>query len=363
MKLIPEKDMPELQRDLESRYWYVRKKKKGHKPLFKTTGEKRSKHRAKKRALEIIAEWLGVEHAGEKISFKSVGEEVILLKASKSRATQESARLHIQKHLGPTFGSMTVADSKKNPLVNEATFEQYVSDQRFMNPKRRLFNDWKHFRMVMNHAWKKGLISRKVIVKNPDPKTKAGRVYSDREVRRLIKAANPTLRAQITAGVTMGMRRGEILCLTWDRHADMKRRMIRLYAEDTKIRRGREFAMSDDFFDLADKIHRRQRRPRTGPVFPSRYDRKLPTRSNKSAWRACKRRAGVVGRFHDLRHTFLTNALLRDGANPMHVSVYAGVSMTEIQRTYLHPRAEDTRGVARSLPKARSKGVKMGEEE
>jgi integrase len=359
VKLIPEKDFPELQRDPKSGYWIVRKKKDGRE-LFRSTGEKRNKHKARKKALAILAEWLGTENVGGGVTFKSVGEEVILLKARRSHATQVSARLHLRKHLYPFFGAMLIADGKKNPLVNEATWERYETEERLKNPTRRLFNDWKHFRMVTNLAWKKGLIARKVVVQNPDPEIQAGKVYSDREVRRLLRAANPQLRTQIIGAVTMGLRRKENLCQTWDRHIDLRRRIVHLPAKDTKIRRSRSCGMSRTFYEAIVELWRAAGRPKAGPVYPSRHDKSAPTRSHKTAWRSCKRRAGVTGRFHDLRHTFLTNALIRDRKNPLHVSVYAGVSLTEIQRTYLHPSVDDTRGVAAELPAG---GEKRGEGE
>lgn len=100
----------------------------------------------------------------------------------------------------------------------------------------------------------------------------------------------------------------------------------------------------------------RQRKEPTPWVFPSRFDHSKPARANRTAWTATKRRAKVKGRFHDLRHTYLSVALLERKLNPLHVAVYAGVSLQEIQRTYLHPSVEDTRHVAWDL------GGNLGEE-
>lgn len=88
-------------------------------------------------------------------------------------------------------------------------------------------------------------------------------------------------------------------------------------------------------------------------VFPSRGNADMPTHQNKSAWTRAKRSAGILNRcrFHDLRHTFLTDCanLLRvgtPGISVVHVCAYAGLSIRTFERVYLQLDHNDTAAVS-----------------
>ncbi len=276
--------------------------------------------------------------ANSEIRFEDMGEEVISLKVHRSDATRISAELHLRKHLIPWFNIFEPYVDQ----ITEATWEHYIVAQLQKNPTRKLFNDRKHMAMVMKHAYKKGIIARRLEFRNPDPEVHAGRRVTRQEIDRLLKAANPSTKTQVLMAITMGMRKSEILKLEWER-VDFDARTIHLRARDTKIRRARTMGISKPVLKALKAIKLESASPY---VFPSRYNQALPTATHKTAWNACKRRAGVKCRFHDLRHAFLSVALLERKLNPLHVAVYAGVSLAEIQRTYLHPSVDDTREVA-----------------
>lgn len=334
MKLIPESDFPELQRDPNSGTWYVRKYVKGRGEICKSTREKHSKSRAKTEALRLLSEFLGKPQRGYIPTFDDMAQTVIKLKVGKAKATQESARITFGKHLIPFFGTYRIDQ------ISEIEWESYIIAKRQIQPGIKLFNHWKHMIMVMRLAYKQGAIERPVSLKNPDLQTRIGKVFTEDEINRLLNNANPDLKLQILMGVKMGMRKSEILKLSWDR-VDMERQVIHLRAEDTKIRQGRSMGIAPDIYIGL------QKRDRSSPwVFPWRENKSKPVAANKSAWRECKLAARVEGRFHDLRHTFLTKALLEKKANPLDVSVYAGVSLEMIQSVYLHPNVEHTRSIA-----------------
>jgi integrase len=272
------------------------------------------------------------------IRYEDLCEEVIQLKQVKSFATQESAAITFRKHLIPWY-------NEHYPYVTtitEASWEEYVLAKQLKRPSIRLFNHWKHMIMVMRHAYKKGIIPRIMQFKNPDPERNAGKRLDSKEIARLLEHAGEELRLQVLMAVTMGMRKSEVLLLGWDR-VNFISKTIHLRAQDTKIRRARTMGMSEPvYYGLKAALVGSD----SPYVFPSRYNRFEPSRSNKSAWQRCKKHAEVKCRFHDLRHTFLSIALLEKKLNPLHVAVYAGVSLSEIQKTYLHPSVDDTREVA-----------------
>jgi integrase len=102
-----------------------------------------------------------------------------------------------------------------------------------------------------------------------------------------------------------GMRRGEILALTWDK-VNLKERYIKLDAADTKDREPRTIPICDELYLILKNI------PKNicdNHVF---LFRGKPIRDIRDAIRkACKKIGLTFGRkgfvFHDLRHTFNTN--------------------------------------------------------
>lgn len=273
------------------------------------------------------------------IRFEALAEEVMNHKASRAESTMVSAELHLTKHLVPWFNEHCPYVDR----INETVWEQYILDQRRLSSTRKLFNDRKHLVCVMLYAYRKGVIPRQLQFRNPDPRTNAGKVYSDVEVERLVSFSNPELRLQILMAATMGMRRGEILSLAWE-DIDLEGDVLHIRSEKTKTRIARSIGISPQVLTAFKAIER------DGPyLFPSRFDPNKHTTTHKSAWGACKKRARVKGRFHDLRHTFLTNAFHTHKLPVQDVCAYAGLNIIVAQRVYLHPSANQTRDVSRAI--------------
>lgn len=330
MRLIPEKDFHELQRHPESGIWYVRKYVNG-KDRTKSTGEKLSKVRAKQIALRILSDWFGKPMKGYIPAFEDIALEYLELKKTKSPATSASARNSVLLHLNPYFGSMAIN------AINDATFEDFVNQERVKNPRRKLFNDWKHFIGVMNRAKRKGLIEKPLNVSDPDPATRAGKVYTRHEEIKLLRAAGPTHRLQILLGIKMGMRIGEILGLEVHQ-INLSTGFIKLEDEDTKTRTGRIIP-----------IHRRVKislkkaipKLKGTALFPTPGNPNQPVtrRGNKSAWTGIKRRSGVVGRFHDLRHTCATR-MAEGSMHPVMAARILGMSVEIYDKVYCKPKPD-----------------------
>lgn len=245
------------------------------------------------------------------------------------------------KHLETYAGGM---------LPNEITASwwegKYIPEKRLdTHPGRKFFNDRKWLSMFLLYCHREGIIERRPILINPDPPRKPGKVYSEDEIDKLFLHSDTELELQILMAITMAMRLSEIMLLSWDR-VDLKSRVIHLRAEDTKIRKARSFAISGRVYSAL-----KSRKKNSPWVFPNPADLTKPQgrQGNKRAWSTCRLKAKVKGRFHDLRHTFLTRTFKAHGANPALICHYAGLSMEEAQRTYLHFNEEDTRGVAKLI--------------
>jgi integrase len=138
------------------------------------------------------------------------------------------------------------------------------------------------------------------------------RVLSGVEFDKLLKNASDHIKAIIMMGYYTGMRKGEILNLTWDR-VDLQNRMIRLEAEDTKDREKRNIPICDELYSLL--VSMPNRLHDSGQVNHVFQFKGKPVNDIRTGLkRACKKAKIKYGRFvkggfifHDLRHTFNTN--------------------------------------------------------
>ncbi len=154
------------------------------------------------------------------------------------------------------------------------------------------------------------------------------RWLTEEEITRLLDAAaksrNKELRATVIVALNTGLRRGELLGLTWER-VDLSRGVIRL--ELTKSGRRREVPMNDDSYralvGLDPKAH--------GRVFKTRY---IQTAYNNAVEAA---KLDDVN-FHTLRHTFASWAVMR------------GVTLKELQELLGHASLAMTMRYAHLAP-------------
>lgn len=254
---------------------------------------------------------------------------------------RDSTRKHIKfiwdKHLADNFGNLHLDE-----ITGEAWL-RYVEKKRLEKPDRTFANEKKYLTGFLNWCFHLGYVTRKPRFETVDKGAKEGRAYEQAEIDALLKAAGRDLKLQILCGVTMGMRKGEIITLEWAQ-INFDRQTIHLPKEKTKINKSRTFAISPAVFEL---LVARKAKSVSHWVFPSpgKPDRPIGKDGSKSAWTSCRARAGVEGTFHGLRHTFLTRAF-KTATNPMLVCAYAGLSIDVAQKTYLHADEDYTREVA-----------------
>jgi integrase len=284
---------------------------------------------------QAIAEFMGLRRTKSTSLVEDAFEEFLELKTQKAKNTRISMNNHWHLHLKPFFALKYVDE------ISESLWLRYVHEKRQVAPDRKFFNDRKYLSMFLHWLHREGKIEKLPRLPNVDPEIRRGKAYSDEEIARLLDAASEDLKLQILMALTMGMRLGEILSLEWSQ-VDFRKKTIHLPAGKTKIRKSRTFAMSPECLKIFES------RPKSSPfVFPSPINRlsHLGPQGNKSSWRTCRLKAKVTGRFHWLRHTFLTRAFKKP-VNPSLICHYAGLSIQQAQKTYLHFDTEDTRVVS-----------------
>jgi integrase len=274
---------------------------------------------------------LFVTSGARRPTFEALAGEILEQKKLRAPGTHALAKI-VLRRLVMHFGRMRVSE------ITETAWREYVTRRQAERPGCKLFDDKKHMSQVMLESFRRGIIPRKVQLWIPDRSVSGGREVTPPEIRKLVRAASADMKFQIEIAVKMGLRRKELLSLRWEMF-DWKRRMIRV--QSTKTGRARDVPINPD---LVNRFRRRYLRMSRGSpcVFPGRFDSNRPIIDHKTAWKACKRRAGVKARWNDLRHTCAT-VMLRRGVSTRVVAKLLGNSEKVVVEWYDHLSAEDLR--------------------
>ena len=132
----------------------------------------------------------------------------------------------------------------------------------------------------------------------------------------------------VQVAIETGMRRGELLSLTWDNvHLDKSW----VHLPMTKNGESRDVPLSPKAKDILVSLPR----DISGKVFPIHFE------GLKSLWRRAMKRADIVNlRFHDLRHE-ATSRFFELGLNVVEVAAITGHKDLKMLQRYTHLRAED----------------------
>jgi integrase len=129
-----------------------------------------------------------------------------------------------------------------------------------------------------------------------------------------------------------GMRKGEILNLTWDR-VDLKAGLLRVRPEDTNTREGRPIPMTKKLSEMLRNatIYLDESGQRVPWVFTYAGKRILSVRR---AFEVACRKARIDNVvFHDLRHTFVTN-MRRAGVDYFRIMAVTGHKTMTVFKRY-----------------------------
>jgi integrase len=288
--------------------------------------------------------------------FSEIAHQVLMEKQLKAQETRAAATRQIRR-LVANFGGMPVR------RITEEHWVEYVIRERAKR-ERTFFDDRKYMRLVLGHAARRRQIPRIIELTIPDLPSETGRELQPWELKALREAAavetpdgngrgaganqkSPDLLFQIDIAWKMGLRLREMLRLRWDQ-VNLDRGTIRLKARDRKNRRALEIPINPDL--LAEFSRRKRLAARQEWVFPNPAGTG-PISNNKTAWRRCKRDAGVDSRWHDFRH-HSASALARGGC-PRHVTrAMLGMSEQTLDKVYVHLDLDDKKKAALLLTDA-----------
>ncbi len=194
-------------------------------------------------------------------------------------------------------------------------------------------------------------------------RSQVSKAFTEEEKEKLIQAAklrrSPHIYPALVLALNTGMRDSEIRKLQWGR-VNLKDAIVTVGDSKTEAGAGRTIPLNDEalraLVDHArwylEKFH--ETRPEWY-VFPfGKPQPTVPTKplsTLKTAWKQVKADAGVTGRWHDNRHTFITDLAQSPEASDETIMDMAGHVSKQMLKHYSHIRMEAKRRAVQSLNK------------
>ncbi len=215
--------------------------------------------------------------------------------------------------------------------TKDGTQRKISSVNRELETLRSIFSFAERKGYVLLSPFKRGetLISKSL-------ENRRERILSDDEEARLLAALTgrrSRIRPVIVTALDTGMRRGELLKLTWD-DVDLENGFLTIRATNSKTNRMRRVPMSERVQEEIQRV--READPQAGPD-----DLVFGIRDNfQHAWDAALTEAGIQGlKFHDLRHTAITR-LVNQGIPAEIIKLISGHTQDTTFRRYVNPSDE-----------------------
>lgn len=279
-------------------------------------------------------------------TFKALAESYLTGPEVTSQALYHWKVCIVRRRLIPVFGTRLIQ------AITPGMIEQYRAARLAEGHKGRplRFATLNRYMALLKHMFAHA-VREQWLDRNPVSLVKfdkehnvRDRVLTPEEYERLQACAAPHLQFINATAYHTAMRRGEILGLTWDR-VDLSTGLVTLRPEDTKTDEGRVVPLTPDLTDQLRDLYK-VRFLHEPHVFL--VDGK-PVKSIKTAFKAACRRAGIQGfRFHDFRHTAVTN-MRRAGLDHLTIMKITGHKTLDVFKRYNTFVAEDLRAAARQL--------------
>ncbi len=202
--------------------------------------------------------------------------------------------------------------------------------------------------MMLTRLKEKGIVTEMPDLDYEDAGAKRKRVLTKDEIKLIFDNASGTTYGLALFMYLMGCRPAEALGAPWSEF-DLDRGIWNLPKERTKTRTARSMKVNETV--LTWLLSRKSES--TSPwVFPSRETKgQTPIDRYNKQWTRLMIKCGISTKVtpYFLRHTFLSECAkkVRDGSlSLVLITKYAGTSIEQFEKTYLHVEGEDTKAVA-----------------
>ena len=266
--------------------------------------------------------------------------------------TYEIYEVAYRCHLKPVLGSLLLCD------IDASEIAAYQAKRKAQKASARTLNkELQVLRQILKRH--KMWANLQGDVKFEQEHDEIGKALSHEEEKRLLSAcaSNPLLSAVVTIALNTTLRKKEIRTLRWSQ-IDFEKRVLTVGKTKTVGGGGRVIPLNspvfealvrwaghlveskaDDYIFPACEVAGIERKnPNTDRIDPSK-----PITSWRSAWRAALRRAGLRLRFHDLRHTAITNLSESPDVSEQTIMSIAGHLSRRMLEHYSHIRLQAKR--------------------
>jgi integrase len=236
------------------------------------------------------------------------------------------------------WAGWTVSKITRADLEDHLTKRRRTTGASVHNSTVQVLRNVFKFAVGRNHVAAPGPAEGLRRVRTPPGRT---RFLSPEERTALLAACEPRLRVLVEVALGTGLRRGELLALTW-RDVDLRAKTIRV--EISKNGERREVPMSPRVYEILRGL------PTGLPAVPVfRHVRGNPWRALVRKWYAAVAAAKLEDfHFHDLRHTFASN-LVMAGVDLRTVGALLGHKTLAMTMRYSHLSADHLRRAVENL--------------
>lgn len=264
----------------------------------------------------------------------------------RSLHTQKYTLAILREHFGKRkLRSLTYGDISRFRTARINTPTIYNKPRSVTTVNREL----EVLRNMFNYAFREGWLLRNTFTSGPPLIQKAHekkreRILAEGEEELLLAACfgrRTHLKPMIICALDTGMRRGEIITLSWH-DVDLDRRLINIKAYHTKTEQERTLALTDRLYNELVALYD------ASPMQPDDLVFGVTNNIKRSFGSACKA-AGIEGlRFHDLRHTFATR-LIERGVSGEIVSKLLGHNNLNTTTRYVNTNEKTARIAVEAL--------------
>jgi integrase len=265
---------------------------------------------------------------------------------------------HALGHVGRLLGDLMAVD------VTDRAVVKYQTDRLKEDAAPKTINDEVGFLLRVLPITQAGAIRAQLRVQKLlklKSKKHLGKAYSAEEKADLIHAAHEAPRSKAIHLATMfalhaGMRDKEIRTLPWS-SLDLGSRIVTVGESKTDAGTGRTIPLNEDLYGAVVE-YAKWYTARFGIAQPAWYvfpfgkplpnDPRRPQTSLKTAWRNARTRASVEARFHDARHTIVTD-LAESGVGDEVIRDMAGHVSKDMLKHYSHIRTQAKRRAVDAL--------------
>jgi integrase len=267
------------------------------------------------------------------------------------------------KHESPAFAEYALGHVTRllgDWLVVEITpnvVKRYQADRLNEKAGPKTIND--EVQLLLRLCGEQGVLIRATLRRNkalklslpPSP----GRAYSTEEKARMLEASltlrTPQMRAALALDLNTGLRDKELREIRWGQIDLIDKKALRVGKSKSEASTGRVIPLNETAIDAL-KTHAAWYVRRFGECRPEWFvfafgaplpkDPTRPITSFKTAWTKVREKAGVKGRWHDNRHTLVTELAESGAGDEVIMSIAGHVSRAMLSR-YSHVRLEAKR--------------------